>query len=278
MLSLFKQHQEALLAAQEAATDADDLASKKMELDALFAAEKKKLKKAEKQEKAKAKQEAVNAGLAKQTKAAKVEEFQLLNKKYVKHSRWYDFQRARSAIWEATGGEPFNYTPRGGRIGSSHHRSHHVTTSGLCYKISAKTRTSAAILWVAEDNEEEGPVDALEGELSLSELNVSETAAKLAQSTAMKTFLASYLSKTPEQVIEADDDARAEYYKILISGKEPSLAAMKEALQEAGEAGVEAATRPSRKGTAKLLLDILKAEQDATEDSADEAEGVEREE
>ena len=54
MLSLFKQHQEALLAAQEAATDADDLASKKTELDALFAAEKKKIKKAERQEKAKA--------------------------------------------------------------------------------------------------------------------------------------------------------------------------------------------------------------------------------
>ena len=278
MLSLFKQHQEALLAAQEAATDADDLASKKTELDALFAAEKKKIKKAERTEKAKVRQEAVNAGLAKQTKAAKVDEFELLKKKYVKHSRWYDYQRARSAIWEATGGEPFNYTPRGGRIGSSHHRSHHVTTSGLCYKISSKTRTSAAILWVAEDNEEEGPVDALEGELNLSELNVSETAAKLAQSTAMKTFLASYLSKTPEQVIEADEDARAEYYKILTSGKEPSLAAMKEALQEAGEAGVEAATRPSRKGTAKLLLDILMVEQDANEDSANEAEGEEREE
>ena len=97
MLSLFKQHQEALLAAQEAATDADDLASKKTELDALFAAEKKKIKKAEKQEKAKARQEQVNSGLAKQTKAAKVDEFELLKKKYVKHSRWYDYQRARWA-------------------------------------------------------------------------------------------------------------------------------------------------------------------------------------
>ena len=175
--------------------------------------------------------------MAKQTKAAKVNEFDLLSKVYVKHSRWYDYQRARSAIWEASGGEPANYTPRGGRVGSSHHRSHHVTTTGLAYKISAKTRTSAAILWVAEDNEEEGPIDALEGELQLSELNVSETAAKLAQSTEMKTFLATYLSKSPEQVIEADETERAEFYKILIKNKEPTFAELKEALKEAGEAG-----------------------------------------
>ena len=146
---------------------------------------------------------------------AKVNEFDLLNKTYVKHSRWSDFQAARSAIWEASGAEPGNWTSKSGRVGSSHHRSHHVTITGLAYKISAKTRTSPAILWVAEDNEEEGPIDALEGELQLSELNVSETAAKLAKSTAMKTLLAKYLSKSPEQVIEADETECAEFLKIL---------------------------------------------------------------
>ena len=157
MLALFKEHQEALQAAQDAAIDEEDLAAKKEELDSLFLAEKKKIKKTERLEKAKARQEKVNLGMARQTKVAKVNEFDLLNKTYVKHSRWSDFQAARSAIWEASGGEPGNWTSKSGRVGSSHHRSHHVTITGLAYKISAKTRTSPAILWVAEDNSEEGP-------------------------------------------------------------------------------------------------------------------------
>ena len=98
MLALFKEHQEALQAAQDAAIDEEDLAAKKEELDSLFLAEKKKIKKAERLEKAKARQEKVNLGMARQTKVANVNEFDLLNKTYVKHSRWSDFQAARSAI------------------------------------------------------------------------------------------------------------------------------------------------------------------------------------
>jgi hypothetical protein len=276
MLALFKEHQEALQAAQEAAVDAEDLAAKKEELNTLFEAEKKKIKRAERLEKAKDRQEKVNLGMAKQTKAAKVNEFDLLNKSYTsKIARFSDYQVARTALWDATGGDAGNWTSKSGRVGSSHHRSHHVTTNGLAYKISAKTRTSPAILWAAEDNDEEGPADALQCDLPLNELQMSETAAKLAASEAMQTLLAKYLSKTPEEVIEAGEEQRAEFFKILTRGKEPTLAELKDALAEAGAAGVEVSTRPSRKGTARLLLDLMMLEQDEAEEDAEEADGEE---
>ena len=88
----------------------------------------------------------------------------------------------------------------------------------------------------------------------------------------MKTFLAKYLEKTPKQVIGADDEERAAFYKKLTKGnKDPTLAEMKAALADAGDAGLEPGhARPSRKGTAKHMLSLLMPEAPGSEAEGEE--------
>ena len=145
MLALFKEHQEALKAAQDAATNDDELANTKRELEKMYEKEKKKLKAEEKKAKREQRKEKVEAGLVKKTKRDVVDEANLLDKEYEKHSRWNNFQEAREAMWDTTGGEPNNLTSKSGRVGSSYFRSHHLTSDFLAYKISAASPTAPAI-------------------------------------------------------------------------------------------------------------------------------------
>ena len=88
----------------------------------------------------------------------------------------------------------------------------------------------------------------------------------------MKTFLAKFLEKTPKQVIQADDQERAAFFKKLTKGnKDPTLAEMKAALADAGDAGLEPGhARPSRKGTAKHMLSLLMPEAPGSEAEGEE--------
>ena len=72
------------------------------------------------------------------------------------------------------------------------------------------------------------------------------------------------MDKTPDQrSIQADDEERAAFLRSSPRGtRTPSLAVMKEALAATGDAGLEPGPgRPSRKGTAKHMLDLLLPEE-----------------
>ena len=275
MLELFTLHQEALKAAQDSSRDEEELKVKEEELTKLYNQQKRKLKKREKKEKDKEKDELIEQGVAEAGRRKVVDSYKLLQKKYKPHSKWMNYQEARTAIWVASGGASANWTPKSGRSGSNHLQSHHVGKDNLAYKITAKDREGPAILHVAMDNEKLGPVDALVGQLELSDDTpavLSQATRLLKESAEMKSFLAKYLEKTPEQVIEADEEDRKQFMKVLVKGKDPSLAEMKKALAAAGEEGVElGGGRETKKGTAAHLLKLLAPEEepDVEESEAD---------
>ena len=279
MLELFTQYQQALFAAQESAGNSEDLVEKEKMALQLYNSEKRKLRKAEKMRKTLEQDELVEQGEREKSRGKIIADYKLLQKNYTPHSKWPNFQEARTAIWVASGGQPANWTPKSGRTGSNHIQSHHVGKDHLAYKITAKDRTGPAILHVADDNPGSGPVDALVGplELTTSSIVLSETATLLQESEAMKSFLVKFLEKTPKQVIEASDEERSDFLKKLTKGnKDPTLAEMKAALADAGDAGLEPGhARPSRKGTAKHLLSLLMPD---SEDEGEEEEGEETEE
>ena len=148
-----------------------------------------KLKREEKADKIKKKLEDVEAGLEGPTDDMLIERAGLLKLKYHMHSKFKDTAEAKEALRGVCDADEWLTKP-GGRRGSSWIRGHHLTHSGLAFKLSAKSLKGECILWSAVENEDSA-FDELEGTIEM-ETDGDESPEKEADDAEKQAMVAAF--------------------------------------------------------------------------------------